>query len=108
MFPYCRDKDGKQLFIIKVKSNVKGAYKAEEMHKVLGKYCKATYNKSLLTLVCITYGYLVYWFDRLEKQEKGDKISIFFEMTGAGLSHLDMEFVRKVKCHLFSLLSFLF
>ena len=35
----------------------------------------------------------MYWFDRLEKQEKGDKISIFFEMTGAGLSHLDMEFV---------------
>lgn len=71
MFPHCRDKDGKQLFIIKVKSNVKGAYKVEEMHKVL-----------------------VYWFDRLEKQEKGDKISIFFEMTGAGLSHLDMEFVQ--------------
>jgi hypothetical protein len=36
---------------------------------------------------------VVYWFDRLEKQEKGDKISIFFEMTGAGLGHLDMEFV---------------
>lgn len=36
----------------------------------------------------------VYWFDRLEKQEKGDKISIFFEMTGAGISNLDMEFVQ--------------
>ena len=37
---------------------------------------------------------LVYWFDRLEKQQKGDKISVFFEMTGAGLSNMDMEFVQ--------------
>ena len=36
----------------------------------------------------------MYWFDRLEKQTKGDKISIFFEMTGAGLSNMDMEFVQ--------------
>jgi len=71
MFPFCKDKDGKTLFIIKVKTNVKGAFKAEDVHKVL-----------------------VYWFDRLEKQCKGDKISIFFEMTGAGLSNLDMEFVQ--------------
>lgn len=38
--------------------------------------------------------FLVYWFDRLEKQEKGGKISVFFEMTGAGLSNMDMEFVQ--------------
>ena len=38
--------------------------------------------------------FLVYWFDRLEKQQKGDKISVFFEMTGAGLSNMDMEFVQ--------------
>ncbi|EFX68040.1 motile sperm domain-containing protein 2-like [Daphnia pulex] len=71
MFPHCKDKDGKPLFIVKVKSSVKGAYKSDEVHKVL-----------------------VYWFDRLEKQQKGDKISVFFEMTGAGLSNMDMEFVQ--------------
>ncbi|KAK4004350.1 motile sperm domain-containing protein 2 [Daphnia magna] len=71
MFPHCKDKDGKPLFIVKVKSSVKGTYKSEEIHKVL-----------------------VYWFDRLEKQEKGGKISVFFEMTGAGLSNMDMEFVQ--------------
>ncbi len=37
MFPHCKDKDGKPLFIVKVKSSVKGAYKSEEVHKVLGK-----------------------------------------------------------------------
>ena len=43
---------------------------------------------------CFALLTLVYWFDRLEKQQKGDKISVFFEMTGAGLSNMDMEFVQ--------------
>lgn len=71
MFPYCKDKDGKPLFIFKAKNTVKGTYKAEDLQRVL-----------------------VYWFDRLEKQTKGDKITIFFEMTGAGLSNFDLEFVQ--------------
>lgn len=37
MFPYGRDKDGKQLFLIKVKSNVKGAFKSEDIQKVVGR-----------------------------------------------------------------------
>ena len=37
---------------------------------------------------------VIYWMERIEKQEKGEKISIFFEMSGAGLSNLDMEFVQ--------------
>ena len=37
MFPHTKDKNGKPLFIIKAKLSVKGAYKAEELHKVLGK-----------------------------------------------------------------------
>lgn len=47
-----------------------------------------------MSFVCSCFFFLVYWFDRLEKQEKGDRITIFFEMTGAGLSNLDMDFVQ--------------
>lgn len=36
MFPHSRDKDGKCLFIIKVKANVKGVVKAEDIHRALG------------------------------------------------------------------------
>ncbi len=81
MFPHCKDKDGKPLFIIKVKSSVKGAYKADEVHKVLSMLNSKI--KNIVSNWALFYG-LVYWFDRLEKQQKGDKISIFFEMTGAG------------------------
>lgn len=59
------------MFIIKAKSSVKGQYKQEDVNRCL-----------------------VYWFERVEKQEKGEKISVFFEMTGAGLSNMDMEFVQ--------------
>ena len=71
MFPCSKDKDDKPMFIFKAKNTVKGTYKSEDMQKVL-----------------------VYWFDRLEKQTKGDKFSIFFEMTGAGISNFDLEFVQ--------------
>ena len=71
MFPKSRDKDGRLLFIIKAKSNVKGQFKSDDIQKCL-----------------------IYWMERIEKQEKGEKISIFFEMTSAGLSNLDMEFVQ--------------
>lgn len=36
MFPHSRDKDGKLIFIIKVRLNVKGIVKPEDIHRALG------------------------------------------------------------------------
>lgn len=36
MFPHSRDKDGKLIFVIKVRLNVKGIVKPEDIHRALG------------------------------------------------------------------------
>ncbi|EZA54168.1 hypothetical protein DMN91_000417 [Ooceraea biroi] len=70
-FSFGRDKDGKKLFIIKSKLHFKGAKDFPELQR------------------CI-----VYWFERLEREENGNQISIFFDMAESGLSNLDMEFTK--------------
>ncbi|XP_012286682.1 motile sperm domain-containing protein 2 [Orussus abietinus] len=70
-YSHGRDKDGRKLFIIKSKQHVKGARDFKELQR------------------CI-----VYWFERLEREENGKPVSLFFDMADAGLSNLDMEFTQ--------------
>ncbi|XP_034232388.1 motile sperm domain-containing protein 2-like isoform X2 [Thrips palmi] len=71
MFSYSRDNDGKSLFILKCKKHVKGQRDLEELKKCL-----------------------VYWFERLERQDKGDMITLFFDMSETGLSNMDMDYTK--------------
>ncbi|XP_013163392.1 PREDICTED: motile sperm domain-containing protein 2-like [Papilio xuthus] len=67
-FPRGRDIDGCLLLIIKSKMHVKGQKDFEEIKKAI-----------------------IYWFDRIEREENGNKITLFFDLDGCGLSNMDME-----------------
>ncbi|KAL1130852.1 hypothetical protein AAG570_012093 [Ranatra chinensis] len=71
LFVHGRDKDGKSLFIFKCKKHVKGQKDFEELKK------------------CV-----IYWFERVERQDKGNQITIFFDMADTGLANMDMEYTK--------------
>ncbi|KAF6200830.1 hypothetical protein GE061_005277, partial [Apolygus lucorum] len=71
LFIHSKDKDGKPLFIFKCAKHVKGQKDFEELKK------------------CV-----IYWFERAERMEKGDQITIFFDMMNTGLSNMDMEYTK--------------
>lgn len=71
LFPHGRDIDGSLLLIIKLKMHIKGQKDYEEIKKVL-----------------------IYWLDRIEREENGKQITIFFDMDGCGLSNMDMELIK--------------
>ncbi|KAL1456872.1 hypothetical protein WDU94_001562 [Cyamophila willieti] len=71
MFIHGQDIDGKVLLIFKCKTHIKGQKDWEE-------------NKR-----CI-----IYWFERAERLNKGDKITIFFDMAETGLANMDMEYTK--------------
>ncbi|CAH2238560.1 motile sperm domain-containing protein 2-like [Pararge aegeria] len=73
LFPHGRDVDGCLLLIVKSKKHVKGAKDFEELKKVI-----------------------IYWFDRIEREENGDKITLFFDLDGCGLNNFDMELIKYV------------
>lgn len=79
IFPRGRDLDGHLLLVFKSKMHVKGQKDIEELKK------------------CI-----IYWFDRMEREENGKAISFFFDMEGCGLGNMDMEFIK----YLISLMKF--
>ncbi|KAI5632844.1 CRAL/TRIO domain-containing protein [Phthorimaea operculella] len=70
-FPRGRDIDGCLLMIIKLKTHTKGVKDVEEVKKII-----------------------IYWLDRIEREEGGQKITMFFDLDGCGLSNLDMELVK--------------
>lgn len=70
-FPRGRDLDGCLMLILKSKMHVKGQKDYEDLKKIM-----------------------IYWFDRLEREESGNKITMFFDMDGAGLSNMDMELIK--------------
>lgn len=70
-FPRGRDIDGCLLLIFRSKMHFKGQKDYEELKKIM-----------------------VYWFDRIEREENGKKITMFFDMDGSGLSNMDMELVK--------------
>ncbi|VVC87653.1 motile sperm domain-containing protein 2-like [Leptidea sinapis] len=71
IFAHGRDVDGCLLLIIKSKKHVRGAKDFEEIKKII-----------------------IYWFDRIEREENGNKISLFFDMDSCGLSNMDMELIQ--------------
>lgn len=70
-FPHGRDIDGHLLLIIKSKMHVKGQKDFEDLKKIL-----------------------IYWFDRIEREENGKPITLFFDMDGCGLGNMDMELIK--------------
>lgn len=71
MFPHGRDMESSLLLIFKCKMHVKGVKDFDELKK------------------CI-----IYWFDRIEREENGRPITLFFDMDGCGLGNMDMEFIK--------------
>ncbi|XP_068627299.1 motile sperm domain-containing protein 2-like [Battus philenor] len=69
-FPHGRDVEGSLLFIVKWKQYVRGQRNLEELKKVI-----------------------VYWIERMEREEDGKPISLFFDMDNCGVSNMDMDLV---------------
>lgn len=71
IFSRGKDIDGSTLLIFKCKLHVKGQRDMDELKK------------------CV-----VYWLERLERQDNGKPITVFFDMDGCGLSNMDMEYTK--------------
>lgn len=71
LFAHGKDIDGCSLLIFKCNLHTKGAVDMNEMKKLV-----------------------IYWFERLEREGKGEPITIFFDMQKCGLSNMDMEFIK--------------
>lgn len=71
MFPHGRDIESSLLMIFKCKLHTKGGKDFEQLKK------------------CI-----IYWFDRIEREENGMPISLFFDLDDCGLSNMDMELIK--------------
>ncbi|XP_041983932.1 motile sperm domain-containing protein 2-like [Aricia agestis] len=69
-FPRGRDIDSCILFIMKSKKFVKGQKDMDALKKVI-----------------------IYWFERLEREEDGKKMTLFFDMDGCGLSNMDVDII---------------
>ncbi|XP_045783308.1 motile sperm domain-containing protein 2-like [Maniola jurtina] len=69
-FPHGRDIDSCLLFIMKAKLYVKSQKDIEEVKKVI-----------------------IYWLERIEREEDGKKITLFFDMDGCGLNNMDIEII---------------
>ncbi|KAF2898449.1 hypothetical protein ILUMI_07727 [Ignelater luminosus] len=73
LFAHGKDKDGCTLFIFKCKKHQKGQKDFEDIKR------------------CV-----IYWLERLERQEKGKPVTIFFDMEGCGVSNVDMELIKYI------------
>lgn len=71
IFPRGRDINGCLLLIFKFKLHVKGKRNYDELKRVI-----------------------VYWLDRIEREEKGKMISMVFDMDGTGLSNMDIDLIK--------------
>uniref|UniRef100_A0A1B6CK24 MSP domain-containing protein n=1 Tax=Clastoptera arizonana TaxID=38151 RepID=A0A1B6CK24_9HEMI len=71
LFVHNRDKDGKSLLIFKCKKHVKGQKNFEDLKRIV-----------------------IYWFERIERKDKGEQVTIFFDMADTGLSNMDMEYTK--------------
>ncbi|XP_045541190.1 motile sperm domain-containing protein 2-like [Papilio machaon] len=69
-FPRGRDIDGCLIFILKWKLNNKGIKNVEDLKKVI-----------------------VYWLERLEREEFGKPITVFFDLEGCGMNNIEVEVV---------------
>lgn len=67
------DLDGHPLLIFKTKKHIKGSKDMNEVLKVL-----------------------VYWVERIQREKHLNKITVFFDMDGTGLSNMDLEFIKMI------------
>ncbi|KAH8364140.1 hypothetical protein KR084_002954 [Drosophila pseudotakahashii] len=72
VFVHNKDKDGKPLLIL-----------------TINKHSKSRNQDDLLRI-------LVFWIERLQRDSKLDKITLFMDMTGTGLSNLDLDFIKSI------------
>ena len=66
-----RDRDGCKLIVLQLANHVKGEHSMEEVKQVL-----------------------VYYFERLEREERGGQISWVFDCKNAGLKNIDLELIN--------------
>uniref|UniRef100_A0A1B0FK55 Major sperm protein n=1 Tax=Glossina morsitans morsitans TaxID=37546 RepID=A0A1B0FK55_GLOMM len=71
IFCHNHDIDGKPLLIFQTKNHIRGSKNMDDVVKIL-----------------------VYYIERLHRQTNMDKITIFFDMNGCGLSNMDLEFIK--------------
>jgi len=72
LFSHGRDKDGKKLMVFSLRNRTKGE-QAEDAKKIL-----------------------IYWFERLEREEQGGMISWVFDCKGAGLKNMDIDIINYI------------
>ncbi|GLG92527.1 Uncharacterized protein GBIM_00206 [Gryllus bimaculatus] len=71
LYVHNRDIDGRSLLIFNCKKHVKGQRDMDDLKR------------------CV-----VYWFERLERMDKGKPVTIFFDMAETGLANMDMDFTK--------------
>lgn len=69
-YPRGRDIDGCLIFILKWKLYNKGIKKVDDLKNVI-----------------------VYWLERLEREESGKPITVFFDLEGCGINNIEVEVV---------------
>ncbi|XP_017493864.1 PREDICTED: motile sperm domain-containing protein 2-like, partial [Rhagoletis zephyria] len=73
VFAHNKDVDGKTLLIFRTKLHVKGTKDMDEVIRVV-----------------------VYWIERIHRETNMDKMTIFFDMAGTGVSGMDLDFVKRI------------
>lgn len=71
MFAHNRDKDGCKMLVFAVRHHQKGVLDMDLLKK-----------------------FFIYWLERLEREEKGEWITVFFDMCETGMKNMDMEFIQ--------------
>lgn len=71
IFPYNHDIDGKTILVFIGKTYVHGKFDVSELKK------------------CV-----LYWCERLQRENDYGKITVFFDMQACGLSNMDMDFSK--------------
>ncbi|XP_047475376.1 motile sperm domain-containing protein 2-like [Penaeus chinensis] len=71
MYIHNRDKDGCKMLVFAVRFHQKGVLDMDQLKK-----------------------FLIYWLERLEREEQGEWITVFFDMCDTGMKNMDMEFIQ--------------
>lgn len=71
LYVHNRDVDGCKILIFEVQKHAKGTLNMDMLKK-----------------------FLIYWLERLDREEKGEKVTVFFDMRNTGMKNMDMEFIQ--------------
>ncbi|XP_037722649.1 motile sperm domain-containing protein 2 [Drosophila subpulchrella] len=72
VYVHNKDKDGKPLLILSI-----------------NKHSKSRKQEDLLRII-------VFWIERLQSVGKVEQVTLFMDMTGSGLSNLDLDFIKSI------------